>query len=365
MTTLKDKAAAINSSPVGIFYTDQNGDWSYVNDTWCKITGLSSNQANNSDWLANLHPDDKTLCEQQWQQTIQAWQPYRSQHRYIQKDGSSRLVQVEAFPTGLKGAANSGYIGILKIIEQMTDDSIDHLTKNAPWELIKAQWQAMVENTEDYVLIVNRNAQILHINRTEDGLSQEDVLNTKMHQYVDPKFHPSIDDALNKAFKLSQSTGYTVSYSFENGDNHWLFNRVTPINYNGQNQFAIVIASDVTEIFNAEHQRLTEINKNNEQQRLDSITTGLMDKLRQPLTSITNYASGLLRRLDENSIENSELHSVHKKIAEQAYRAGAMITAMRDLVPKASVNYESTCINQLVLDSVRLTDRNDNKVKVL
>jgi len=33
-------------SPVGIFRTDANGDTTYVNKAWCKISSLSSEESN-------------------------------------------------------------------------------------------------------------------------------------------------------------------------------------------------------------------------------------------------------------------------------------------------------------------------------
>ena len=46
-------------SPVGIFFTDAEGNCLHVNQTWCLIAGLSTEQALGRGWLEAIHPDAK------------------------------------------------------------------------------------------------------------------------------------------------------------------------------------------------------------------------------------------------------------------------------------------------------------------
>ena len=48
-----------NISPVGIFRTDPEGYTTYVNPTWCQISGLSEDDAMGVGWLNAVHPEDK------------------------------------------------------------------------------------------------------------------------------------------------------------------------------------------------------------------------------------------------------------------------------------------------------------------
>ena len=61
----------LEQAPVGIFYTDEQGDWSYVNSQWVVLTGLTPDKANNESWQRALHPDDRTDCQHAWKEAVQ------------------------------------------------------------------------------------------------------------------------------------------------------------------------------------------------------------------------------------------------------------------------------------------------------
>jgi PAS domain S-box-containing protein len=43
-------------SPVGIFFTDAEGNCFQVNSTWCEIAGFSHEQAMGKGWVGAIHP---------------------------------------------------------------------------------------------------------------------------------------------------------------------------------------------------------------------------------------------------------------------------------------------------------------------
>ena len=46
-------------APVGIFHTSATGDCLYVNEQWCEIAGISSQQALGNGWANAIHPEDR------------------------------------------------------------------------------------------------------------------------------------------------------------------------------------------------------------------------------------------------------------------------------------------------------------------
>ena len=50
-------------SPVGIFYTDPSGYTTYVNPTWCQISGLSAEEGLGEGWLNAVYPDDRKTVQ--------------------------------------------------------------------------------------------------------------------------------------------------------------------------------------------------------------------------------------------------------------------------------------------------------------
>ncbi|MGK5092889.1 PAS domain-containing protein [Deltaproteobacteria bacterium TL4] len=46
-------------SPVGIFLTDAQGAYLYINERWCELTGMSYRYARGSGWSQSVHLEDQ------------------------------------------------------------------------------------------------------------------------------------------------------------------------------------------------------------------------------------------------------------------------------------------------------------------
>src|SRR5690606_17110101 len=55
-----------NNAPVGIFQTDIHGDCQIVNDAWCRMAGLTPDEARGQGWVQALHPDDRERVFEEW-----------------------------------------------------------------------------------------------------------------------------------------------------------------------------------------------------------------------------------------------------------------------------------------------------------
>ena len=53
-------------APVGIFMTDAEGRCRYVNEGWCVMTDQTPENANGSNWIDAIHPDDRETVTDQW-----------------------------------------------------------------------------------------------------------------------------------------------------------------------------------------------------------------------------------------------------------------------------------------------------------
>lgn len=76
--------------PQLIWQLDTAGQIKYCNQHWCIYTGLTVEQTLQLGWEAVLHPDDRALTWQQWQQATQTGQNYESEYRLRGADGQYR-----------------------------------------------------------------------------------------------------------------------------------------------------------------------------------------------------------------------------------------------------------------------------------
>src|SRR6185503_20470458 len=75
---------------VGIFHTDLSANCLFVNEQWCKITGLGAGEAEGKGWLHAFHPDDRDRIRQEWYAAAQRNRPFKSEYRLLHSDGDVR-----------------------------------------------------------------------------------------------------------------------------------------------------------------------------------------------------------------------------------------------------------------------------------
>jgi len=81
---------------------------------------------------------------------------------------------------------------------------------------------------------------------------------------------------------------------------------------------------------------------------MGEVATGMAHELNQPLSAITNYASGCSRRLKRGNVDVQELVAAMDQIGMQAQRAGEIIRRLRSLVGKQPPVRALADLNHLV-----------------
>lgn len=101
----------VRSAPVGIFLTDAEGNCLYVNDCWCQLTGLTSEQAVGSGWFQALHPDDHDRVLQAWRLAVEACSEFVAEHRFQSASGRIAWLNTRAVPLRSREGRLNGYLG--------------------------------------------------------------------------------------------------------------------------------------------------------------------------------------------------------------------------------------------------------------
>jgi PAS domain S-box-containing protein len=105
-------------SPVGIFRTDADGYTTYVNPTWCQISGLSSDEALGDGWLKAVHPQDQPILSEHWHEAAQLEIPSLADYRFVHPDGSIVWVMGQAVPEVNAEKQIVGYVGTITDITE-------------------------------------------------------------------------------------------------------------------------------------------------------------------------------------------------------------------------------------------------------
>ena len=98
--------------PIGIFETDTNGNYIFVDKQWSNITGLSMKQARGNGWTTAIHKEDTDMVSSEWDQCIKNNLPFAMEYRFKQKTGDVVTVFGQADTKAVAGKP-VGYIGVI------------------------------------------------------------------------------------------------------------------------------------------------------------------------------------------------------------------------------------------------------------
>jgi len=104
-------------APVGIFHTDAAGACIYVNERWCKMAGMSIEQARGEGWARALHPADRERVVREWSEAVSAQRPYRTECRFSRPNGKSTWTLVFAELERDSAGNTVGYVGSVTDID--------------------------------------------------------------------------------------------------------------------------------------------------------------------------------------------------------------------------------------------------------
>ncbi|RKZ96844.1 MAG: hypothetical protein DRQ43_03885 [Gammaproteobacteria bacterium] len=85
------------------------------------------------------------------------------------------------------------------------------------------------------------------------------------------------------------------------------------------------------------------------------ISSSLADKLNQPLTAILSYTQAM-QRLYQDNASPEEVNNAMNRVVINAENAGNIIRKIRSQLKVNTLNYQITCINDLIKESIHLTE---------
>jgi len=87
---------------------------------------------------------------------------------------------------------------------------------------------------------------------------------------------------------------------------------------------------------------------------MGEMASGLAHELNQPLTAISNYARGILRRIESQNTSPADLLNAMVQIVQQTERANSIIQHLRQMVRKREPRRDSVQVNTLIEAVIQL-----------
>jgi diguanylate cyclase (GGDEF)-like protein/PAS domain S-box-containing protein len=97
--------------PVGVYETDAEGNFVYVNEHWCELAGLDGDSALGQSWASVVHPEDLARVVAEWHRSRAEERAFSIEYRYLRPDGSPVWVWCRAVELFDGDGEVIGYLG--------------------------------------------------------------------------------------------------------------------------------------------------------------------------------------------------------------------------------------------------------------
>jgi len=109
--------ALANTNSLLIWQTNQHCQMTYVNDTWLAYAGINAEQVGEYTWIENVHPEDRSRAEQQFNEAFEKQEIVHSKYRFKDcRTGEYRWMLDNAHP--VFNPNFKGYIGSMTDIHE-------------------------------------------------------------------------------------------------------------------------------------------------------------------------------------------------------------------------------------------------------
>jgi diguanylate cyclase (GGDEF)-like protein/PAS domain S-box-containing protein len=160
--------AVASAAPVGIFRTDALGRCTYVNASWCNITGSSLDVVSGDGWKQTIYSEDQALVEATVEVALKTQTAFKLEFRFQRPDGSLSWVMAQSNPEVDAAGVVVGFVGTITEISALKER-----------EASLRQDAAIFDSTREGVMLTDINLRIVKVNPAFSmitGYSASDVL---------------------------------------------------------------------------------------------------------------------------------------------------------------------------------------------
>ncbi|MFO1420606.1 MAG: EAL domain-containing protein [Candidatus Competibacteraceae bacterium] len=303
--------------PVGIFLIDTGGECRYVNDRWCRLSGLTAEQAIGSGWIQAFHLDDRDQVLQSWRRSVGQGAGFVADLRFRNPSGRVTWLNIRAEPVRDRTGQITGYLGAVTDIAErkQTEETL---------RASETRFRSFFESSPVGLCLTGPDKRWLEINdRLCEmlGYRREQLIGLSWAELTHPDDTPT-DVAHFERVMSRRIDGYSLDKRFIRQDGGLLHANVSTRcvrRTNGSVDYFVTVVQDITERKQAE-ERILNLSQ------CDSLTglpnrTLLSDRLRQVLLRAARdhtQAGVMLVDLDRFKLINDTLgHTVGDQLLRE------------------------------------------------
>ncbi|UCH95291.1 MAG: response regulator, partial [Candidatus Aminicenantes bacterium] len=119
--------------------------------------------------------------------------------------------------------AENELIEINKNLQQIVEEKTAKLTES------ESKWRSLTENSPDYIITLDPDANILFVNHTVPGLKKEEVIGTSVYDYTLKEYIPITRECFERVLKTGKPDKFESVYKSKDGTHYYFESNVGPI----------------------------------------------------------------------------------------------------------------------------------------
>lgn len=233
----------LEHTPVGIALVDMDGNITYLNRHLVKTLGYTLKDVPDMDtWWVVGYPDEGYRKEviARWTKAVEKAVAEKQdiepgEYNVTCKDGRVRVIEIFGTTVGSNNLVIFNDITERKLAEEALKHSEGFL-------------RSITESSPDYIMILDRDANIQYINMTLPGTSTEEVIGTSVYNYLEGNNALIMKDSLQNVIKKASPCSHEVQHTGADGIERTFESRLWPIkNDAGETSLITVTSTDITE----------------------------------------------------------------------------------------------------------------------
>lgn len=330
------------SIPFGIFIRTPDGANNFVNDFYCKLTGLKYEEALGKAWLSVIHPDDADLVNKRWNSAAKK-SPMKFNMRYkILNRRNKKISIVHTIAREMRH--NEKLIGYVGVIEDITKEErlLNQLKK----------YQLIIRNSSEMMSLIDRQFRYIAVNDSyvrAHGLRKHQIEGkTFAELWGEDIFIEKIKENFDKAFQ-GKIVRYQDWFEFEHIGKKFMDVIYQPVHgRGGKVDFLTVNTLDITDLKETQsnlEKAIADAEKANKAK--SEFLANMSHEIRTPLNAVIGFTELLESQITDYK-QKKYLHSI---------KAGgrSLLTLINDILDlskieagKMEIHFEPVHINNLI-----------------
>ncbi len=351
------RQAMSNSLITGLRAIDLDGRITFVNASFCRMTGFNENE------LVGIKPPYPYWPPEEFDKlqnnidTALAGKAPASgfEMRIMRKNGERFDVRLYFSPLI---DTNGQQIGWMASLNDITEP------KRVRVELERAheRFVTVIDGLDSAVHVADaQSGEILFANRAFQNIYGFDAVGRDTALVTSP-CRPPPDAYLHDPARIS---GEELPCEIYDGEiqhalsGHWYHLHERAIRWVDGRTVRVQVAADITDRKHIDEVNLQQQKRLEQTSRLitmGEMASSLAHELNQPLSAIANYCAGCVKRMQAGNYKLDDLLTAMQKASSQAERAGKIIRRMRDMVKKGDPNRQPIALPELIDEARAFAD---------